>query len=289
MSRKKRRKTADPQTRQRRRQRNKITGELEERPASEEEAQAQSDEVENAAAEAMKKEIQAQVQAQVKALGPEEYVVSNSQDVRDDRSIQIVELHSQSPTISFRGNIYKCHWSTSLGTDMFFAKKPEATVEEEAPPLRSFDKWDLLGISSTRLIASEARLVPKRRKQFETETAGADDVAEEEVPQASFLRRFVQVQAKKGELATAGNSAAGLGSQNGKSTLQTESEALQALFAGGTAVTTKATGGKQGAPPTPSSSKAVANRHSPSAADNGAEAATQHDNQDQELIDDVSF
>jgi hypothetical protein len=272
LSKQKRKKAAEGQRRFKRRTRNPLTGELEERLGSDDGAQTQVDEADGADADDLKRE----VQAQVEALGEEEYNVSKSQDVKDDRSIQILDLHSQNPLISFRGSVYRCHWSTTLSTDMFFAKKPETATEEDGPPLRSFDKWDLLGLSSTRLIASEAKLVPKYREQSENRPSNnGEGEASEDVPQARFLRRFAQVQAKKGEIATDVDSSGDAITGNGNSTLRTAPEALKALFAGGTAVTTRGTNVATRTQATPSSSKAVAGSNPPSTSGVGASNDTQ--------------
>jgi len=136
-------------------------------------------------------------------FGPEEYVVSPKKEEIDDKVIQIVDLHSHTPLISYAGTVYTCQWSTTIGTDMFFAKRPKAptTIDDDTTtaatqPLLSLKRWDLLGLSATRLLATEAKLTHKNafRQNTPPENIGNDG------PQGAFLRRFVDLKVKKGEI-----------------------------------------------------------------------------------------
>jgi hypothetical protein len=74
--------------------------------------------------------------------------------------IQIVDLHTSNPLIMYNGQLLSCKWVSTIGTDMFFVK-PNGGAESEASPLRSLPSVDLLAMSSTKLMATPARLRPR--------------------------------------------------------------------------------------------------------------------------------
>ena len=85
--------------------------------------------------------------------------------------IQVLELHSHNPVISYQNEIYSCTWSDMIGTNMFFSEHDE---EMGADPLRSTEDYDLLGTSRIKLIGQKAKLAdkPGRKGAYET-TANA--------------------------------------------------------------------------------------------------------------------
>jgi TFIIIC subunit triple barrel domain len=204
---KKRASTLTPkQGRHRRRKRNLVTGELEpvnpiaepstplepepETPVVQENDEAQQQEA------VADEDNDGEAQSPLDQFGPEEYVVSQKKEEKDDKTVQILDFHTKNPLIAYGGTIYSCHWSTTIGTDMFFAKRPEAPADDESKPLRSLDKWDLLGLSAARLLASEAKLTYKNAPRQDTIPTGHED----DGPQGAFLRRFVDLKVKKGEI-----------------------------------------------------------------------------------------
>jgi hypothetical protein len=72
--------------------------------------------------------------------------------------IQILELQSFNPVISYQNEIYSCTWSDMIGTNMFFSERDE---EPEADPLLSTEEYDLLGTSRIKLIGRKAKLTDK--------------------------------------------------------------------------------------------------------------------------------
>lgn len=76
------------------------------------------------------------------------------QNEEADDEIQVLNLHTHNPTISYKNQVYTCHWATDIGTTLFFS--PSTQDEETSdsyPPLRSFTSFDLLAKSRTRLVA----------------------------------------------------------------------------------------------------------------------------------------
>ena len=72
--------------------------------------------------------------------------------------IQVLELHSRNPVVSYQSEVYSCTWSDMIGTNMFFSEHDE---EMDRDSLRSTDDYDLLGISCIRLIGRKAKLTDK--------------------------------------------------------------------------------------------------------------------------------
>ncbi|CBX95935.1 hypothetical protein IAQ61_004758 [Plenodomus lingam] len=71
--------------------------------------------------------------------------------------VQITGLHTTNPLVMYNGQLLSCHWTATIGTDMFFVK-PGTGVGE---PLRSLPSVDLISLGSAKLIAKAARLRPR--------------------------------------------------------------------------------------------------------------------------------
>jgi hypothetical protein len=160
------------------------------------------------------------VQAVVEGLGEKEYEVGTREDGIDENSVQILDLHTKNPLIAYRGTIYSCKWATTMGTDMFFGKQKE---EESGSPqaLINLKGWDLMGLSSARLLATEARL---------SHRVAQEEKNKDELQQSSFLHKFLNIQLKKGEVATAESVADG--TPLADNVPMAEPDALRALFLG---------------------------------------------------------
>ncbi|EKG17634.1 Transcription factor TFIIIC tau55-related protein [Macrophomina phaseolina MS6] len=138
--------------------------------------------------------------------------------------IQIVGLHGDDPIVSYQGQVYSCHWASTIGTDLFFARAPlpEDRDARIAEPLRRLNgSFELIGASSARLVAKQARLRPKwNQKRVEQAQPGsshsfariqdAESVETIKFPvpehatraqkrQANFLEQLSAVKARLGE------------------------------------------------------------------------------------------
>jgi hypothetical protein len=169
------RKSKDQQNikRRRRRRRDPVTGELmplpELPPAQEGESEGEGNEEnaenqndndnDNDEATALDPELATPAAQAAEGAGPaqeEEDEEAEPARVVDDSTMQILDLHSDNPLISFRDKVYSCQWSSALGSDMFLAKHNEAG---DGPVLRQLGSFDLLGMSAARLTASRAKMV----------------------------------------------------------------------------------------------------------------------------------
>ena len=133
-----------------------------------------------------------------------------------DGEIQILELHSHNPIISYQNEVYSCTWSDMIGTNLFFGKH-----DDEADALRSTDEYDLLGTSRIKLIGRKAKITDKPGKRGAYKNT-ADDIQDEGIDlmsgkslgnlrfgnatinrdikkQAKFLERLMDAKRAKGE------------------------------------------------------------------------------------------
>ncbi|KAI9841575.1 MAG: hypothetical protein M1837_000621 [Sclerophora amabilis] len=139
---------------------------------------------------------------------------SKSTDVSDrSHRIQILDLHSPNPIISFENRIYSCQWASNLGTELLFTSPAS---QPDLPKLRSTSKFDLLAASSFRLTSTPAQLIarndaPKNGNEDTSQGAGADQPGNPiRIPvgpranrarrdQARFLERLMAVKDAQGE------------------------------------------------------------------------------------------
>lgn len=87
--------------------------------------------------------------------------------------IQILELHSHNPIISYQNHIYHCTWSDLVGTAMFFSK---VEVGDGEDALLSTDDFRLINTSRIKLIGQKAKLIAKsgRKGRREAEEESSD-------------------------------------------------------------------------------------------------------------------
>jgi hypothetical protein len=134
--------------------------------------------------------------------------------------IQILDLHSNNPLVSWKGYNFSCSWAENLGTELLFTfRDPTKPV----PILRALkDDVDLLAASSARLISTSVTLTPKQqlnsgyRGNYGTSRRESEeflkrkregfmipvgrDAREPRKEQASFLERLTEIKKMKGEV-----------------------------------------------------------------------------------------
>ncbi|TKX21691.1 hypothetical protein C1H76_6187 [Elsinoe australis] len=77
----------------------------------------------------------------------------------EQSTLQILDLHTRNPLITYNSQFYTCHWATDVGTSLYITPPP-TTHTNPYPPLRSFSSFDLLAKTRARLVAVPARLKP---------------------------------------------------------------------------------------------------------------------------------
>jgi len=150
------------------------------------------------------------------------------------RGLQLIGIEGTNPILSYKGRYFTCHWTSTIGTDMFFARPTaiaEATEEQPVlepddlrdsepenedpapipPILRSLGSHDLLGLNSVRLVAVPAIVRPRKPKHTSLANIPPDvgmkiPVAtlssNDRIQQARFLERFSAVRFMRGESAS---------------------------------------------------------------------------------------
>ncbi|PSK46414.1 hypothetical protein B9Z65_5382 [Elsinoe australis] len=155
----------------------------------------------------------------------------------EQSTLQILDLHTRNPLITYNSQFYTCHWATDIGTSLYITP-PLTTHTNLYPPLRSFSSFELLAKTRARLVAVPARLkpniaplatplppiqdpfstpgtfTPETVENFTLSTAEGDTIeyapsgqlkihipanaSEAKKSQAAFLERWSELKAKKG-------------------------------------------------------------------------------------------
>ncbi|RYN67795.1 hypothetical protein AA0118_g1632 [Alternaria tenuissima] len=139
---------------------------------------------------------------------PAEFAANNNNDVQETATmgeVQVVGLHTPNPLIMYNGQLLSCHWTSTIGTDMFFVK-PDANASTQSQVLRSLPSVDLLALGSAKLVAKVGRLRPRddlvdnagdaEQATEVTHTPGDNQGAS---ASSSFLARLNEAKAKRGE------------------------------------------------------------------------------------------
>lgn len=133
-----------------------------------------------------------------------------STEVADDklvaRDIEILDLHTEHPIISYRGKVFEGSWAEVLGTEMIFAE-PDAAAP--LPALRTLPgNVDLLAASSARILTTEKVLtIPEELDRLRA-TREAYGISlpvlgkhriDERKRQVRFLENLMALKMKRGE------------------------------------------------------------------------------------------
>jgi len=138
--------------------------------------------------------------------------------------IQILDLHTDNPLISYQKQLYSCTWTSTIGTDLLLASS-NTTVS--LPILKRTPTVNILAASGIKLIGRPVRPIPKEEERLKRErimatlTSSLSDTATQRteviheskpvtIPvdagssigrqnQARFLERLIAIKAAKGE------------------------------------------------------------------------------------------
>ena len=147
---------------------------------------------------------------------PEEDTLSSTLNNR----IQILDLHTHNPLISYQNQLYSCEWTSTLGTDILLTSP---TPDFPHPVLREQPNVSVLATSRIKLMCRPAQISSRHMTEEVSAPApesSADNTTTLEnqaaaslqikIPlgltptrarlnQANFLERFIAIKAKKGE------------------------------------------------------------------------------------------
>ena len=135
------------------------------------------------------------------------------QDAPEDTRIQILDLHTLNPIISYRNHIFDCRWTSTIGTDLLITAP---NLDSVLPKLAEGKGFDVLAASSIKIVGQSAQLVPKPDARVPRDAASDELVNQEEdeevvkIPvgiasskarqnQARFLERLIKIKKAKGE------------------------------------------------------------------------------------------
>ncbi|QDS71821.1 hypothetical protein FKW77_009692 [Venturia effusa] len=113
--------------------------------------------------------------------------------------LQLMDLNSDNPIISYGRNLYSCQWASSIGSDLLFKKKPAEQVADQQV-LHSFEEYDLVAISAAKLIASPAAF--QRRQPTSATVTKVDKTkydSETKALQADFITRLADLKTQMGQ------------------------------------------------------------------------------------------
>ena len=150
---------------------------------------------------------------------PEQPEEDTSSSTHNNR-IQILDLHTRNPLISYQNQLYSCEWTSTLGTDVLLTSP---NPEFPHPVLREQPNVSVLATSSIKLMCRPAKISSRHpTEEISTpvpESSAPNTAAPEKAPaaalpikiplgltptrarqnQANFLERLIAIKAKKGE------------------------------------------------------------------------------------------
>ncbi|KAL2016440.1 hypothetical protein VTK56DRAFT_3527 [Thermocarpiscus australiensis] len=137
--------------------------------------------------------------------------------IKPAEEIQILDLHSEEPIVSYRNHVFRGRWCENIGTEMIFTAHDDSAP---LPVLRHLNQnIDLLAASATRINFEEITLLPRGKGELELESpqnleediperykrnggiyvhVGGDKTGQRQ-PQAHFLEDLIALKRKRGE------------------------------------------------------------------------------------------
>lgn len=151
--------------------------------------------------------------------GPEVPQPQPGKKLKSVGEIQVLDLHSDSPVISYKGRIFSGSWASNIGTELIFGAHDEV-ADRGLPHLLSLPgDVDLMAASSARILTTPADLKPKnpttvaapqrrqapdRYRKLRKESGIAIPVAFDKhgfrKPQARFLENIMAIKRQRGEM-----------------------------------------------------------------------------------------
>ncbi|POR34682.1 Uncharacterized protein TPAR_05113 [Tolypocladium paradoxum] len=127
-------------------------------------------------------------------------------DSESMEDIQILDLHSHNPIISYRGRVFEGQWAEVIGTEAILANHDE---ENPLPALRNLAEGvDILGASASRIMTTEKVPKPKVpdedtlapiREEWNIRIPPGKDRTGERALQIRFLENLIALKKKRGE------------------------------------------------------------------------------------------
>ncbi|KAI0451038.1 hypothetical protein F5B21DRAFT_488367 [Xylaria acuta] len=128
-------------------------------------------------------------------------------DNANPEKVQILELHSENPIVSYKGRVFSGQWCENTTTELLMTRHDE---ENSLPVLRHLGNGvDLLAASSSRINVTEQKFKPKVNER-ERQRASAHlpqtvippvdlKASQERIDQRNFLADLIALKRRKGE------------------------------------------------------------------------------------------
>ncbi|KAG6002922.1 hypothetical protein E4U43_001006 [Claviceps pusilla] len=136
----------------------------------------------------------------------EEQAMDGDDKSTETEDVQILELHSRNPLISYRGRLFEGKWAEVIGTEAIFAPHDSS---DPLPALRNLPgDIDLLAASSSRILTTEKIVKPKVpeqdtlapiKKEWNIRIPVGKDKTGERAEQTNFLENLIALKMKRGD------------------------------------------------------------------------------------------
>ncbi|KAF5974983.1 hypothetical protein FCOIX_7936 [Fusarium coicis] len=138
---------------------------------------------------------------------PEDDTRDDVDKTRDeDENIQILELHSEKPVISYKGRTFEGSWAEVIGTEAIFTARDS---DRPLPALRHLDgNIDFLGACASRIATKETVVKPKTiredplaaiREEWNIRIPVGKDRSGERAEQTRFLENLMAIKKRNKE------------------------------------------------------------------------------------------
>ncbi|KAJ5779171.1 hypothetical protein N7457_006891 [Penicillium paradoxum] len=166
-------------------------------------------------------------------IGPQNSTNRNNQDHQDDsyppiesaetgsvpnERIQILDLHTHNPIISYYNQLFSCSWADQIGTELVFSSPDTPPETDNSAPLHRGASYELVAANSVKILGRKAQLAASAEPEFaqnvnkKTFAGRAEPLSSQNaetlaVPrrpaapshQALFLHKLQQIKTAKGE------------------------------------------------------------------------------------------
>ncbi|MCJ1406010.1 hypothetical protein MMC19_000075 [Ptychographa xylographoides] len=100
----------------------------------------------------------ASTQAPAREIDTLDTAANPSSSPDPESRVQILDLHTSNPVVSYNNHIFSCQWTSTLGTDILLTP-PDPTPP--TVPLYKAPGFHILGIANTKLIGNAVQIVPR--------------------------------------------------------------------------------------------------------------------------------
>ncbi|KAM5441777.1 hypothetical protein MferCBS31731_003037 [Microsporum ferrugineum] len=128
---------------------------------------------------------------------------STDQEQESQSRIQIMDLHTSNPIISYGNQIFSCSWADMIGTELMFSRASERLPGSLPPVWRhEEDSSELLCVNRVRIVGQKANLISSAGGQSVLGNDPADASRVAASNQARFLARLAKAKHARGETDT---------------------------------------------------------------------------------------